>query len=76
MFLPVLLIKNQVAALAPGARYVVVAVSIVQILFFSETIVVITASKMPVSVRELVMVFIERTLIAIPFAALFMHLMF
>ncbi len=76
MFLPVLLIKNQVATLAPGARYVVVAVSIVQILFFSETIVVITASKMPVSVKELVMVFIERTIIAIPFAALFMHLMF
>lgn len=76
MFLPVLLISDQVSTLAAGARYLVVVVSMVQIIFFSETIVVMMSTKMPISLKELIICFVERTVIAIPVAAVFMHLMF
>lgn len=76
MFLPVLLIQDQVAVLSEAARYMVVTVSMVQIIFFSETIVVMMATKIPVTLKELVICFFERTILAIPFAAIVMHLLF
>lgn len=75
MFLPVLLIKNNVDMIHPGARYVVVAVSIVQIIFFSETVVVMMATKLPLKLRELIIVFIERTILGIIFASLFARIL-
>lgn len=76
MFLPVLLIADKVDILAEGARYMVVAVSMVQIIFFSETIVVMMSTKIPISLKELIICFFERTIIAIPICAIFMHIMF
>lgn len=76
MFLPVLLIADQVTELAIGARYVVVAVSMVQIIFFAETVVVMIASKLPLKIGELIIVFLERTFFGIIFAAIFMHILF
>lgn len=76
MFLPVLLIADKVELLDVGARFMVAAVSMVQIIFFSETIVVMMATKLPIKLSELIICFIERTIIAIPIAVLFMHLMF
>ena len=76
MFLPVLLIADKVEVLDIGARFMVAVVSMVQIIFFSETIVVMMATKIPLKLSELVICFIERTIIAIPIAAVFMHLMF
>ena len=76
MFLPVLLIADKVELLAPAARYMVVTVSMVQIIFFSETIVVMMSTKIPVSLKELIICFFERTVIAIPITAVFMHLLF
>lgn len=75
MFLPVLLIKNNVDMIHPGARYIVVAVSIVQIIFFSETVVVMMATKLPLKLRELIIVFIERTILGIIFASLFARIL-
>lgn len=76
MFLPVLLIKNSIHLIDAGARYLVVAVSIVQIIFFAETIVVMMSSKLPLKLWELVVAFIERTFLAIIFGAMMMHLFF
>lgn len=76
MFLPVLLIADKVAMLDIGARYMVTAVSIVQIIFFAETIVVMMASKLPMKLWELVVVFLERTFFAIIVASLFMRILF
>lgn len=76
MFLPVLLIAGDLAALEAGAIYFVTTLSLVQIVFFSESIVVIKATRMPVKLWELVVCFFERTLIAIPIIALFMHIMY
>lgn len=76
MFLPVLLISDKVSMLSEGARYMVVTVSMVQIIFFSETIVVMLSTRIPVKLKELIIYFFERTLIAIPISALFIHLLF
>ena len=62
MFLPVLMIADKVGTLAVGARYMVVTVSMVQIIFFSETIVVMMSTKIPVSLKELIVCFFERTM--------------
>ena len=76
MFLPVMLIADNVGNLSIQARYMVTTVSICQIIFFSETIVVMLASKLPLKLSDLVICFFERTIIAIPITAVFMHLMF
>ena len=76
MFLPVLLISEKVATLSESARCFLCIVSMVQIIFFSETGTVMLATKLPVKLHELIICFIERTLIAIPLAALAMHLFF
>ncbi|NYF23701.1 YjiH family protein [Sporosarcina sp. JAI121] len=76
MFLPVLLIADKIDVIEIGARYFITALSMVQIIFLSETVVVMMATKLPVKFGELVVCFLLRTLIAIPIVALFMHLLF
>lgn len=76
MFLPVLLIADKVEILDIGARYFVTALSMVQIIFFSETVAVMLATKMPIKLGQLVICFLERTLIGIPIVALAMHILF
>ncbi|WP_017548200.1 YjiH family protein [Salinicoccus carnicancri] len=76
MFLPVLYIAEMVGTLDPGARYFVTVVSMVQIIFFAETGAVMLSTGLPLKLWELVVIFIMRTLIAMPLAAIFMHLLF
>ncbi|WP_085993515.1 YjiH family protein [Oceanobacillus senegalensis] len=76
MFLPVLFIADMVGSLDIGARYFITALSMVQIIFFSETGAVIMSTKLPVKLWELVVIFFIRTIIAIPIVALFMHILF
>lgn len=74
--LPILVISEHVDSIAIGARYFVVVLSMVQIIFFSESVVVMLATKLPVKIGQIVLLFIIRTLIAIPIVALAMHLFF
>ena len=76
MFLPVMMIADKVEMLGSRCTYMVVTVAMVQIIFFSETIVVMLSTKMPISLKELIICFVERTLIAIPVTAVFMHILF
>ena len=76
MFLPVLLIAEKVPMLDPKARFLVVSVSISQIIFFAETIVVMMSAKLPIKLWELVVVFIQRTIFAIIIGSLLMHIFF
>lgn len=76
MFLPVLMIADKVDILTEAARYMVVTVSMVQIIFFSETVVVIMSTRIPINLKQLIICFFLRTIIAIPITAVFMHLMF
>lgn len=76
MFLPVLLIADKVEVLHIGARFLVTCVSISQIIFFSETVVVMLSAKLPLKLWELVVVFIERTILAIIIGSVFMRILF
>ena len=76
MFLPVLIIQSKIGILSEQARAFVCIVSMVQIIFFSETATVMMATKSPIKFREIIICFIERTFLAIPLAALCIHLFF
>lgn len=76
MFLPVLIISGKIASIDIKARLFVVMVSMVQIIFFSETGTVMLACKSPIKFWELCVIFLERTLIAMVLAAILIHLLF
>lgn len=78
MFLPVLVMNGQAAtvAISETARVFVCLVSMVQIIFFSETATVMMATKSPIKFWEIVVCFFERTIIAIPLSAIAIHLFF
>ena len=57
-------------------RFVIAAVSVTQIVFISEVGAVILASKIPVSLRELFIIFLERTIITLPIVAIAAHIIF
>ena len=71
MFLPVLVMNGTAATVAISyqARVFVCLVSMVQIIFFSETATVMLATKSPIKFWELLVCFLERTIVAIPMAA-------
>src|SRR5699024_2543184 len=74
MFLPVLLIADNVEFIDIGARYFITALSMVQVIFLAEAVVVMLATRLPVKFLELALLFLVRTLVAIPIVAIFMHL--
>lgn len=78
MFLPVLVMNGTAATVAISyqARVFVCLVSMVQIIFFSETATVMLATKSPIKFWELLVCFLERTIVAIPMAAVAIHLLF
>lgn len=76
MFVPVLMIVKKVGMMSIKSRAFIALVSNAQVIFFSETAIVMLATKSPVNVKELVIAFIERTIIAMPLAALIVHLLF
>lgn len=76
MFIPTLIIADQANVISEAARAFVVMVSTVQVIFFAESIVVMKSTGIPVSLKQLIILFIERTIIAIPFAAFFVKILF
>lgn len=76
MFIPTLIIADQASVISEAARAFVVMVSTVQVIFFAESIVVMKSTGIPVSIPKLVVLFIQRTIIAIPFASLFVSIIF
>lgn len=57
-------------------RFVVAAVSVSQLIYLSEVGALLIASKIPVKLSELFLIFIERTLITLPIIALIGHMIF
>lgn len=57
-------------------RFVVAGVSVAQLIYMSETGAVILGSKIPVNLFEIFIIFIERTLVALPAMILIGHLIF
>ncbi|MEG0480923.1 MAG: nucleoside recognition domain-containing protein [Clostridium sp.] len=74
MFIPTLIIADQNHLISEVARAVVIMVSMVQVIFFAESVVVIKSTGIPISIKQLVVVFLQRTVIAVPFAAVFAYI--
>lgn len=73
MFLPAMIAQGIQSDMT---RFIVATVSITQVLFMSETGAVILGSKIPVNLKDLFIIFIERTLISLPIVSLIAHLIF
>ena len=76
MFIPVLMIAGKADQLPEMARFMVVSVSMVQIIFFSDSATVMLAVKLPVTVKDLIIIFFERTIIAIFICAAVAHILY
>lgn len=70
MFLPALLVKE--ASLL--AKYVVGVVSVSAVLFFSASIPCIMSTEIPLSIKDIVIVWVERTVFSLILAAMVGHL--
>lgn len=57
-------------------RFVIASVSVCQLIYLSEVGALLLASKIPVNLKELFIIFIQRTLITLPVIALIAHLIF
>ncbi|MDO5794246.1 MAG: YjiH family protein [Turicibacter sp.] len=57
-------------------RFLIAAVSVSQLIYLSEVGALLLASKIPVNLKELFIIFIQRTLITLPVIALIAHLIF
>lgn len=57
-------------------RFVVAATSVTQLIYMSEIGSIIMGSKIPVSLKDLFIIFLERTIVTLPVIALFAHLIF
>ncbi len=57
-------------------RFVVAATSVTQLIYMSEIGSIIMGSKIPVSIKNLFIIFLERTIVTLPVIALIAHLIF
>lgn len=73
MFLPSVLAAD---ITSPLTRFVVAGVSVTQLIYMSEVGGLLLGSKIPVSFKDLVIIFIERTLISLPIFAVVAHILF
>lgn len=73
MFLPSVIASSIESELT---RFVVAATSVTQLIYMSEIGSIIMGSKIPVSLKDLFIIFLERTIVTLPVIALFAHLLF
>ncbi|UOQ95718.1 YjiH family protein [Halobacillus shinanisalinarum] len=73
MFLPAVLGSG---IESPLTRFVIACVSVTQLIYMSEVGGLLLGSKLPVKFMDLVIIFLERTLITLPIVVLMAHLFF
>ncbi|WP_101842512.1 YjiH family protein [Halobacillus sp. Marseille-P3879] len=73
MFLPAVLGSG---IESPLTRFVIACVSVTQLIYMSEVGGLLLGSKLPVTFMDLVIIFLERTLITLPIVVLMAHLFF
>ncbi|WP_074735814.1 YjiH family protein [Halobacillus karajensis] len=61
---------------SPLTRFVIACVSVTQLIYMSEVGGLLLGSKLPVTFKDLVIIFLERTLITLPIIVLMAHLFF
>ncbi|MGX1901767.1 YjiH family protein [Thermolongibacillus altinsuensis] len=57
-------------------RFVIACVSVTQLIYMSEVGGLLLASKLPITFKDLVIIFLQRTLITLPIIVLMAHLIF
>jgi len=57
-------------------RFIIAATSITQLIYLSEVGALLLGSKIPVNIKELFIIFIERTLITLPIISIIAHFIF
>lgn len=73
MFMPAVLASGIEAEIT---RFVIGALSLVQIIYLTEMGTLLIISKIPINIWHLLLVFIERTLISLPIIALIAHMIY
>lgn len=73
MFLPSVIASKITSELT---RFVIACVSVTQLIYMSEVGGLILGSKIPVSIKDLAIIFIQRTLITLPIIVLIAHIIF
>lgn len=73
MLLPSVLISSVQSDIT---KFIVAAVSVTQLIYLSEVGAVILASKIPLKLKEIFIIFLERTLITLPIITIIAHLIF
>ena len=74
MFLPSVIAQGLIQS--EMTKFVVAATSVTQLIYMSEIGSIIMGSKIPVSLKDLFIIFIERTLVTLPIIAIFAHIIF
>ncbi|MFD0958417.1 YjiH family protein [Paenibacillus chungangensis] len=73
MFLPTLLASDITSELT---RFVIAALSVTQLIYMSEVGGLLLSSKLPIGLRDLIVIFLLRTVITLPLIAGAAHLLF
>lgn len=73
MLLPSILAANIESDMT---RFVVASVSVSQLIYLSEVGALLLGSKIPINLKDLFIIFIERTLVTLPVVALIAHILF
>ena len=73
MFIPAVLASGIEAEMT---RFVIAALSLVQIIYLTEMGTLLIISKIPVGIGRLFLIFLERTIISLPIIALMAHIIF
>lgn len=73
MFLPAIFVKNSSFEIT---RFIVGALSFTQLIYMTETGAIILRSKIPVKFIDLLIIFIERTLITLPIIVVIAHVIY
>lgn len=74
MFVPALIAAKEITS--PLTKFVIAALSVTQLIYMAEVGALLLGSKIPVSFLDLVIIFLQRTLISLPIIALIAHWLF
>lgn len=72
MFLPAI-VASSIASYK--TRFIIGVLSLVQIIYFSEMAAILLSSKIPVDLKHIIIIFLEKTIIALPLIVLFTNLL-
>ena len=74
MFLPSVIAAATIES--QMTKFIVAAVSVTQLIYMSEVGGLLIGSKIPVNIKDLIIIFIERTLVTLPVIILVAHILF